>query len=291
MSLIVGAPSPVATTREAAGAGSLDGSPGPLPEPPRASGAPGTSQAAADLTLSAAARLLVAVLAAGDEPPPVRAPVPLLQDPGVPAGELAGALRDAVVSSGLFYESHLAAFAQGLLSREELARMPQALHAACTPGESRRALPASDEGLASAGRALTQADPSAPGGIDAALLPIVHQQLELLASGVFRWSGEAWPGVPMQWTIERHAPDERETGQEQEGEPQRRWATRILIELPAIGAVQARLALEGARLHTLLQASGPGAAALEEQVSQLRHGLARHGLVPHVDIDPLEGTA
>jgi len=32
---------------------------------------------------------------------------------------------------------------------------------------------------------------------------VVHQQLDLLATAVFRWSGQAWPQVPMDWSIQQ----------------------------------------------------------------------------------------
>jgi hypothetical protein len=63
-------------------------------------------------------------------------------------------------------------------------------------------------GLHSATAAATDTD-SSPGSQQAtaavhpATVPLVRQQLDLLATGQFRWTGEAWPGARLDWTIEQ----------------------------------------------------------------------------------------
>ena len=77
-------------------------------------------------------------------------------------------------------------------------------------------------------------------------ITLVHQQLDLLASSVFRWNGHAWPDVPMSWTVEEEQqaqPDARGVATEEEGA--RRWSTTVSLELPKLGEVDLRLSLDG----------------------------------------------
>ncbi|SEA42503.1 flagellar hook-length control protein FliK [Variovorax sp. YR216] len=84
-------------------------------------------------------------------------------------------------------------------------------------------------------------------------IALVHQQLDLLATSVFRWSGEAWPGVPMQWSIEQET-DEREAHAGGE-EAVRPWSTTVSMHLPRLGVVDVRLSLVGAGVHARLNAA------------------------------------
>ena len=84
---------------------------------------------------------------------------------------------------------------------------------------------------------------------------VVHQQLDLLASAAFRWSGQAWPEVPMAWTIEEE-PAESGTreGEPIEDEGARRWSTTVSLVLPRLGEVDLRLSLSGPTVQAQLQA-------------------------------------
>ncbi len=86
---------------------------------------------------------------------------------------------------------------------------------------------------------------------------VVHQQLDLLASAAFRWSGHAWPDVPMAWAIE----EEREQAKSgaREGDPSdeegtRRWSTTVSLVLPRLGEVDLRLSLSGLTVQAHLHA-------------------------------------
>ena len=71
---------------------------------------------------------------------------------------------------------------------------------------------------------------------------LLRQQLELMASGVFRWHGDIWPDVPMEWEIEEGA-------QESSGENPAPWSTRLHLTMPSLGAIELRLMLTGDRLQ------------------------------------------
>ncbi|WP_431273521.1 flagellar hook-length control protein FliK [Variovorax ureilyticus] len=106
---------------------------------------------------------------------------------------------------------------------------------------------------------------------------LVHQQLDLLATSVFRWSGEAWPGVPMQWSIEQET-DEREShaGSEETARP---WSTTVSMQLPRLGVVDVRLSLAGEGVHARLSAAEASTVErLRADGSALAHRLDAIGL-------------
>ncbi|CAM2138410.1 Flagellar hook-length control protein FliK [Pararobbsia alpina] len=104
-------------------------------------------------------------------------------------------------------------------------------------------------------------------------LSIVRQQLELLQAPEprFRWSGEAWPDSRMYWELDWD-PDDRASPD------QRVWRTRIAIELPTLGLVDAELTLTGHRLGARITADGQTIATLKEGTSDFMRALAGAGL-------------
>ncbi len=88
--------------------------------------------------------------------------------------------------------------------------------------------------------------------------PLVHQQLDLLATGAFRWSGHAWPDVPMTWSVqeEHDKPEDREgrEGAAPAPESERRWSTTVSLTLPRLGEVDLRLSLAGPAVQAHLSA-------------------------------------
>jgi hypothetical protein len=113
-----------------------------------------------------------------------------------------------------------------------------------------------------------------------AVIPLVRQQLDLLATGEFRWNGEAWPGVRVDWSIQQDEYDAREArhgsgGADAEDIP---WRTRLTLALPKLGTVDAELTLTGMTLAVRVQASAGGAARLTEESEALRGRLEALGL-------------
>lgn len=95
---------------------------------------------------------------------------------------------------------------------------------------------------------------------------LVRQQLEMLAQPVFRWSGEGWPGMSMDWEIreERGEPQEQEEGHGDDGAvpAASTWTTRITMQLPRLGTVDLRLSLADTALRLHLVASKKATVAL-----------------------------
>lgn len=89
--------------------------------------------ASSTTTLSNAGRLIDTLLHAsqqGDVTDHINAATPLLSKAGAPADQMASALKDAIAHSGVFYESHVAAWAAGQRPADELMKEPQAQVAA-----------------------------------------------------------------------------------------------------------------------------------------------------------------
>lgn len=229
------------------------------------------------INLSAAARALSTVLeapvASGSRVLGLVALWPDAQAPDTP--QLAATLARTVSGSGLFYEAHLQQFAQGERSLAQMAQEPQArLGASEAVALKTEALEPSR--LSTPGSAATPAEPA-----NAALHPgtvaLVRQQLELLTQPQFRWSGEAWPGAPLDWDIEQEQ-EASARGAEPDATAQR-WTTRLALALPALGALEARLSIVGNTLELRLAARETATGSLLKQAgAELPGRLAAQGL-------------
>jgi flagellar hook-length control protein FliK len=116
-----------------------------------------------------------------------------------------------------------------------------------------------------------------------ATVTLVRQQLDLLATGEFRWSGEAWPGARLDWTIEERG-DRWSRGGDADApgsETLHPWRTRLTLSLPVLGTVDADLTLVGMQLTARVQASPSGAARLAAQGESFRQRLAAVGIALH----------
>ncbi|MDQ8024135.1 MAG: flagellar hook-length control protein FliK [Moraxellaceae bacterium] len=94
--------------------------------------------------------------------------------------------------------------------------------------------------------------------------PIVHQQLDALATQQATWTGQVWPGQIMHWTVE----DPRGGNGGQGGEGQQgsdedfaAWKSDIRMILPRLGGLDAQLILTPAGLALRITAPSPEAIA------------------------------
>jgi hypothetical protein len=74
------------------------------------------------------------------------------------------------------------------------------------------------------------------------LTHLVQQQLEALATNTYVWQGQIWPGQNMDWEIVEEE-ERREKGENLAAN----WTTRLRLELPRLGALEAILRLLGGR--------------------------------------------
>ncbi len=227
----------------------------------------------------------------------------------VPA-QLAQALAQALQSSGIFYESHLNNLAYGKHSLSQLRQEPQAQVARGPQGaapsntpttaaptstanppaqlpvavaetlaaaQSQRAEASASHTATNTGSAAGSSTTNTPlpvPGLDPQTHQIVRQQLEVLANQTFAWRGEAWPDAPMEWEINRREPSRDDTLLSPETE---HWATRINIQLPVLGNVQARLTLAGQQV--VMQLIAPESSTLlKEHAEALRERYSAIGM-------------
>ncbi|MGO4326843.1 flagellar hook-length control protein FliK [Cupriavidus sp. 2TAF22] len=111
---------------------------------------------------------------------------------------------------------------------------------------------------------------------------VVRQQLELLAGQQLRWAGEAWPGTPMDWEIRREHADDGSAGTAAAA-----WSTRLVLNLPHMGTVEARLTLNSTGLDArIVTADGSVASRMNADRSALSGNLAASGIVlMRLDVD------
>jgi hypothetical protein len=191
---------------------------------------PGGGADGANASISTAGKALGDVVAAaqqaGTQASAVVGRTPLLDGPSADASAIAQALRDGIDKTGLFYESHVAEWADGTRPRADLALEPQA-----------RGMPP-------------------PTNLDTA--QFINLQLNAHEQGKIAWQGQLWPGQDMHWEVERDASG-RHDGGEDEGAA---WQSSLRLRFGALGEVAARIVLSGDQLHIRLDAPDAGIKGL-----------------------------
>ena len=175
----------------------------------------------------------------------------LMATPGADPAGVAQKLRDAVASSGLFYESHVAEWAEGKRPLASLLLEPQMQRAA--QGDAART------------------------GTDLASAQLINLQLHTHEQARVQWQGEAWPGQQMQWDISRDAPE----GQQQDGaeaDEATAWRSSVRFQFPLLGDLAAQVVLQGGRVAIqLLAGSEDSAATLRQHAARLEAALDAAG--------------
>lgn len=203
-------------------------------------------------TLSSAARTIASALATAYNGPGVPATIngktPLVSA-GVPdAEQLAHSLKSALGESGLFYESHVAEWAEGKRPLQELLREPQNQRPHAQAAQSG---PQTSETLARA--ALANPDLSAA--------QLINQQLHAHEQQRVQWNGQAWPGQPMQWEIQREQDGGGQQGQEEGRDNEAVWRSGVRFRLPLLGRISAAVTLVGEKVHIQVQTGDDDSAA------------------------------
>jgi len=202
---------------------------------------------------------------------------------------LAGALRETLGKSGLFYESHQAQWVRGERSTNQLLEEPQNVLTGKLPSSAdlRNALSANSttfipdtqrvqeslkDSVSLNTTNLGQTDSTSN---DAALpvakelLNLVQQQLHTLEHHHLVWMGQIWPGQHMQWEIQgepEHQPRQQD---------ERQWSTELELALPKLGDVHARLVFAESGLRLTLHAAGSKTIELfNSALPQLKNSLA-----------------
>ena len=189
---------------------------------------PGGTADGANTSISSAGKALCDVIAAAQKADAQASAAvgrtPLLGAPSGDAAAIAKALQDGLAKSGLFYESHVAEWAEGTRPRADLAAEPQA----------RGMPPLTDPNTAQ----------------------LINLQLNAHEQGRVAWQGQLWPGRDMQWDVERDAAGR------QDGEPGAAWQSSLRLRFGALGEVTARVVLSGDQLHIRVDAPDEGIKSL-----------------------------
>ena len=211
------------------------------------------------LELTAAARLLQAALKGSGLRAPAPAAIassqPLVERAHAPVEHIARALEQAIATSGLFYESHLARvlkrdYSLAALSREPQAAWPSGMHA-------------------------HDAVPSTPGASTDAASTMLAKQLDLLDTRALTWSGDVWPGqrasIAIREDLEGEAADDAD-----DTPAASTWRMQLALDLPSLGPVKASILLREQRVDVTLTAANESA--------QLRLDAARPRLATSLDV-------
>jgi len=204
--------------------------------------------------LSSAARAINSVLIQAESVP--GAPVSLvgkaalMANPPINTAQLAQNLRDTVDSSGLFYESHVAEWAEGKRPLASLMQEPQMQKA--LQGEMPRT------------------------GTDLASAQLINLQLHTHEQSRVQWQGEAWPGQKMQWDVTRDTPEGGQHGAPDE--EQAAWRSGVRFQFPLLGDIAAQVVVQGGKVHIQMQAgSEDSAATLRQHAAALENAMAASG--------------
>lgn len=201
--------------------------------------------------------------------------------------QMAGALRAMVQSSGLFYESHIKQWFQGERPLSELVQQPQAK--AELPRGVLSLLNAQQEmdesKLASKLAEVAKQNPPSKEGTSiqnsSALGQLVAKQLDILEFRQLTMQGQLVPNQAFLMQIQElpdpNATEERDgDGSEQHS---KHWQTRLVLDMPNLGGVEARLKItpQGVQLH--LMTEDPETAALAERYKlRLQQNMQNAGL-------------
>jgi Flagellar hook-length control protein FliK len=244
--------------------------------PPRADAVPG----GALVQVSDAARFLRSVLDSLPLPNPASAavslPLPLL-DPALSSpsrSELSGRVRQALEQSGAFYEAHQGRWLQGQFATDALCREPQARFAATFLSASTdAAIAPQDQAAAPVSAASAGASARPVLSVPPALLPLIEQQLQFLASGELRWQGEAWPGQALELRLAQEQPHTT-----REAARRRVWQTTLRLQLPQLGEIEAQLRVEDADISLRVGGEQHALARLSAAVPQLAQAFDAAGI-------------
>ena len=200
---------------------------------------------------------------------------------------LATGLKKLVSSSGLFYESHLKEWFKGERPLAELLEQPQA------KAELPRAIlnllkPTEGQTIDEALLANKLADLAGKGAnkesssvnMSPLLGQIVSKQLDVFEFRQVAFQGELWPGQSFILQIEQ-PPEEQRTEERQAygSEEERTWHTRLAMDLPSLGGVEARLSIgpQGVSLHFVTE-RGDVAQLIDTHRTRLQQGFLSAGL-------------
>jgi hypothetical protein len=165
------------------------------------------------------------------------------------ADKLAGHLQQTISSSGIFYESHVADWADGKMSRADLMREPQAQLG---------------NAMSNLATAISNTDDHSR------LAQIIHLQLDVLEQQKITWQGHLLPGLPFDWAItqqDQHAQAESDQAESS-------WQSVVRFDFPHLGIVAATINIHAGQLQLFLRSdTNDTVNVLKERSAELMHAL------------------
>lgn len=238
--------------------------------------------------LSTQLQALAAAAKRDAAPAAVTGQPPLLPTPPADGAALEAPLRAALEHSGLFYESHQADWVAGQRDLASLRQEPQARLAriaAAGEGGPDAVADAREPDAASRTSATASETPMGGGSPDtdvsgapgtASLPPgvatLVDRQLQNLGTQQIHWSGPVWPGQTMEWEVREEGRDSADPS------APATWTSRLRLELPRLGEVEAVLRLRGGALAVELRVPEGARAEVGAGTTALRDSLDARGL-------------
>ena len=237
---------------------------------------------------------------------------PIVETPPRNAQDILPQLKEAIVRSGMFYESHQAEWVAGRFTKAALLQEPQgalstlaqraaqgdpALRQTNVQTGTSQQPPAANEVRSDSlsGRIITadlttpqkSTAESAAGQMPGQLVApqaqsLVHQQLAALANQHFIWQGQVWPGQDMRLAIEEES-GHRHHDEEDSGNP---WHTHLHLTFPNLGGIDAKLTLQGKQVTLSIGLANDASLSIVRSGSDsLRQQLHDAGLsVASIDI-------
>lgn len=151
------------------------------------------------------------------------------------ASKLASHLQQIVSNSGLFYESHVANWADGRLAKSELMREPQAQM-----------------------RNEASIDFASTINIDDSQIQLIRQQLDSLEQQRISIQAKLLPNLPFEWEIARDQNHKNTSQDEKDATPH--WQSTVRLELPLLGVVAATINLRYGQLQLSLHSDSAATA-------------------------------
>ncbi len=175
--------------------------------------------------LSDAGRVISSVIMAAQNAPgaalALQGQQPILATKAPEPAQLASRLQATIGQSGLFYESHLAEWAEGTRPMSELLREPQSTRAPAPP-------------------------------TDPATAQFINLQLTSQEQARVAWQGQLLPGQQMEWEIQKEHPDKRGPGYS-DGEETPTWRSGMTFRLPLLGEIAATVVMAGDKFQIEIQ--------------------------------------
>jgi hypothetical protein len=123
----------------------------------------------------------------------------------------------------------------------------------------------------------------AAGAAASPLATLVDRQLDAVGTRQIAWSGPLWPGQTLDWRIEERVDADAHAEGGVAGTGTAVWSSRLRLNLPHLGEVDARIDLSGGAVRLAIDADAFGAGAMRSGQAALRDALQARGL-PVVDL-------